>query len=51
MLQVFSLDIAKLDLDVAYVAMAIYVCFNLMFQLFYMFSVVCCKCFYLMFRK
>jgi hypothetical protein len=49
MLQVFSLDIAKLDLDVAYVAMAMHACFNCMFQLFHMFSVACYKCFYLMF--
>jgi hypothetical protein len=45
MLQVFYMDIAKVDKDVAYVAMAIYVCFKCMFQMFHLFSDVCCKCF------
>jgi hypothetical protein len=31
MLQVFHLDIAQVDLDVAYVAMAIHACFKNMF--------------------
>ena len=31
MLQVFHLDVAKVDLDVAYVAIAIHVCLKRMF--------------------
>jgi hypothetical protein len=31
MLQVFYLDIAKLDLDIAYVAMVVHTCFKCMF--------------------
>jgi len=38
MLQVFSLDVAKVDLDVAYVAMTIHACFNRMFHVFYQFQ-------------
>jgi hypothetical protein len=34
MLQVFHLDVAKVDLDVAYVAMTIHACFKRMFHLF-----------------
>ena len=41
MLQVFYLDVAKVDLDVAYVVMAIHVCF----KCFICFLDVCCKCF------
>jgi hypothetical protein len=48
-LQVFYLDVAKLDLDVAYVAMAIHVCFKRMFQVFRLFSVACYECFNWMF--
>jgi hypothetical protein len=33
--QVFHLDIAKVDLDVAYVAMTKYACCKLMFQVFH----------------
>ena len=44
-LQMFHLDIVKVDLDIAYVAMAIHTCFKTMFQVFHMFSDVCCKCF------
>ena len=40
MLQVFHLDVAKLDLDVAYVAMPIHTCFK-----YFIFLGVCCKCF------
>jgi hypothetical protein len=32
MLQVFHLDVAKVDLDVAYVAMTIHACFKHIFQ-------------------
>jgi hypothetical protein len=45
MLQVFYMDVIKVDRDVAYVAMAIHVCFKCMFQMFYLFSDICCKCF------
>jgi hypothetical protein len=53
MLQVFRLDVAKVDRDVAYVAMAIHVCFKCMFQMFHLFfymfiasvSSRCCICF------
>jgi hypothetical protein len=34
MLQVFHLNVAKVDLDVAYVVMAIHACFKRMFQVF-----------------
>jgi hypothetical protein len=37
MLHVFYLDVAKVDLDVTHVAMAIYVRCNCMFQMFYLF--------------
>ena len=47
MLQAFYLNVAKLDLDVAYVAMTIHACFKRMFQVFHLFSVACCKCFLL----
>ena len=39
------MDVAKVDLDVAYVAMAIYVYYKHMFEMFYMFLDICCKCF------
>jgi hypothetical protein len=53
MLQVFHLDIAKVDRDVAHVAMAIHVCFKCIFQMFNLFfqtfvasvSSGCCICF------
>jgi hypothetical protein len=38
MLQVFYLDVAKLNLNIAYVAMAIHVCFKRMFQVFHLFQ-------------
>ena len=48
MLQVFHMDVAKVDHDVAHVAMAIHVCCKRPFQMFYLpFSNVCCKCAYL----
>jgi hypothetical protein len=44
MLRVFlHLDVEKVDMDVAYVAMVIHACFNRMFQVFYLFSYICCK--------
>jgi hypothetical protein len=39
MLRVFHLDVIKVDLDVAYVVMAIYACLK------YFFSRMCGKCF------
>jgi hypothetical protein len=49
MLQVFCMDVAKIDRDVTHVAMAIHVCCKRLFQMFYMcFSDVCCKCFFWM---
>jgi hypothetical protein len=35
---VFHLDIAKVDLDVAYVVMTIHACFKRMFQVFHLFQ-------------
>jgi hypothetical protein len=47
MLQVFHLDVAKLDRDVTHVAMATYICFKCMFQMCHMYvasvSFGCCK--------
>jgi hypothetical protein len=37
MLQVFHMDVAKVDPNVAYVAMAIHICFKSMFQVFRLF--------------
>jgi hypothetical protein len=34
---VFHMDVAKIDWDVAYIAMAIYVCCKCLFQVFHMF--------------
>jgi hypothetical protein len=45
MLQVYYLDVAKVDPDVAYVAISIHVCYKSLFQMFYLFLYVCCKCF------
>jgi len=36
MLQIFYLDVAKVDLDVAYVAMPIHICFRRMLQMFHL---------------
>ena len=36
-LQVFYIDIAKVDRDVAYVAMVIHVCYKRLFQKFHLF--------------
>jgi hypothetical protein len=38
MLQIFNLDVAKVDLDVAYVAMTVHACFKRMFQVFHLFQ-------------
>jgi hypothetical protein len=37
MLQVFHMDVAKVDRDVAYVAMVVHVCCKLLFLMFYLF--------------
>ena len=37
MLQVFHMDVAKVNRDVSYVAMAIYVCCKRLFQMFHLF--------------
>jgi hypothetical protein len=39
MLQVFHLDAANIDLDVAYCVMVIYVCCKCMFQMFHLFCI------------
>jgi hypothetical protein len=36
MLQVFRIDVAKLDRDVAYVAMIVHVCCKLLFKMFHL---------------
>jgi hypothetical protein len=42
--EVFYIDVAKVDQDVAHVAMSIYICFKYMFQMFHLFiSSGCCK--------
>jgi hypothetical protein len=49
MLEVFCLDVAKVDRDVACVAMVVHVCCKRMLTMFHMFfSDLCCKCVYLM---
>ena len=47
MLQLFQMNVAKVDQNVAYVAIVVYVCCKLLFPMFYMFLDVCCKCVYL----
>ena len=56
MLQVFHLDVAKVDRNIAHVAVAIHVCFKCMFQIFHLVfldvclqSVLsrCCICFHI----
>jgi hypothetical protein len=44
MLQVFRMDVAKIDRDVAYVAMVIHICCK---RMFLMFHLLYCKCVYL----
>jgi hypothetical protein len=51
MLQVFHLDVAKVDLDIAYVAMTIHACFKHMFQVFHLCSDVYYKCFFGCFKS
>ena len=43
----FHTDVTKVDQDVAYVAMVVYVCCNFYSQCFIYFSDVCCKRVYL----
>jgi hypothetical protein len=44
----FYKDVAKVDCDVAYVAMVVHVCYKLMFPMFNLFFLdVCCKFVYL----
>jgi hypothetical protein len=48
MLQIFHIDVAKVDRDVAYVVMVVHVCCNLLFPMFHLFfSDVCSKCVWL----
>jgi hypothetical protein len=44
MLQEFCMDVAKIDRDVAYVAMVIHICCKHMFPMFHL---LYCKCVYL----
>jgi hypothetical protein len=44
MLQGFHMDVAKVDRDVAYVAMVVHICCKLLFPIFYLFLDACCKC-------
>jgi hypothetical protein len=44
---VHRMDVTKVDRDVAYVAMVIYICCKLLFPMFYLFLDVCCKRVYL----
>jgi hypothetical protein len=47
MLQVFHVVVAKVDRDVAYVAMVVHVCCKLLSPMFHLFCLdVCCKCVY-----
>jgi hypothetical protein len=55
MLQAFHVDVAKVDKDVAYVAMAMHVCYKRLFKMFQLFQMdvarvlsECCICFILM---
>ena len=48
MLQMFHTDVAKVDRDVAHVAMVVHVCCKLLFLMFHLFfSNICCTCVYL----
>jgi hypothetical protein len=44
---VFDIDVAKVDRDVAYVAVAAHVCCKRLFPISSVFSDICCKCVYL----
>jgi hypothetical protein len=66
MLQLFNVDVVKVDWDVAYVAMVVHVCCKLVFPMFHLFfqtyaasmfiwilhifHTLCCKCFICMLR-
>jgi hypothetical protein len=41
------MEVAKVDCDVVYVAMAIHVCYKRHFQMFHLFLDISCKCVYL----
>jgi hypothetical protein len=45
-MQAFRIGVAKVDQDVAHVAMAIHVCLRCMFQMFQLYQ-TCCKYFHL----
>jgi hypothetical protein len=47
MLQVFYLGVAKVDLDVGFVAMATHVCYKCMFRMFDLFQTYLCNCVHL----
>jgi hypothetical protein len=47
MLQVFHMDVVKVDRDVAYVAMAIHACYKRLFQMFHLFLRHMLQAFYL----
>ena len=48
MLQVFHMDVYKVDRDVAHVAMVVHVCCKLLFLMFHLFFPdLCYKCVYL----
>ena len=48
MLQLFQMNVAKVDHDVAYVAMIVHVCCKCLFPMFHLFFLdACCKCVYL----
>jgi len=47
MFQVFHIDVAKIDRDVAFVGMVVHVCCKCLSPMFHLFfSDVCCKCVY-----
>jgi hypothetical protein len=45
MLLMFHKDVAKVDRNVAYVAMVVHVYCKILFAMFHLFFYVCCKCF------
>ena len=47
MLQVFHVDVVKVDRNVAYVAMAIHICCKCLFQMFHLFFIRMLQMFYL----
>jgi hypothetical protein len=44
MLQLFNVDVVKVDRDVAYVTMVVHVYCKGLFLMFHLFFDVCCKC-------